>query len=159
MIQLSHPHMTTRKIIALTIWTFVVKVMSLLFNMLSMFVIVFPPRSKNLLISWHIQLSVRLWTQARGLQNPCSQSLSYWWRPRVNPRRGICDRKEKQRKGEGDVHKNDKGKSPTHNWASKNDKIWVCLNTSGKHFPVVWKFGWKSNQYREKLSKQIQINY
>ena len=49
-VQLSHPHMTTRKTIALTIWTFVSKVMSLIFNMLSRFVIAFLPRSKCLLI-------------------------------------------------------------------------------------------------------------
>ena len=52
MVQLSHPYMTTGKTIALTIWTFVGKVMSLHFNMLSMFVIAFLPRSKRLLISW-----------------------------------------------------------------------------------------------------------
>ena len=51
-VQLSHPHMTTGKTIALTRWTFVGKVMSLLFNMLSRLVITFPPRSKSLLISW-----------------------------------------------------------------------------------------------------------
>ena len=51
-VQLSHPYMTTGKAIALTIWTFVGKVMSLLFNTLSRFVIVFLPRSKCLLISW-----------------------------------------------------------------------------------------------------------
>ena len=51
-VQLSHPHMTTRKTIALTRQTFVDKVMSLLFNMLSMLVITFLPRSKHLLISW-----------------------------------------------------------------------------------------------------------
>ena len=50
--QLSHPYMTTRKTIALTRWTFDDKVMSLLFNMLSRFVIAFLPRSKYLLISW-----------------------------------------------------------------------------------------------------------
>ena len=50
--QLSHPYMTTQKTIALTRWTFVDKVMSLLFNMLSMLVIAFLPRSKCLLISW-----------------------------------------------------------------------------------------------------------
>ena len=50
-VQLSHPHMTTRKTIALTRWTFVGKVMSLLFNRLSRLVIVFFPRSKCLLIS------------------------------------------------------------------------------------------------------------
>ena len=49
-VQLSHPHMTTGKTIALTRWTFVGKVMSLLFNMLSRLVIAFLPRSKCLLI-------------------------------------------------------------------------------------------------------------
>ena len=51
-VQLSHPYMTTRKTIALTRRTFVGKVMSLLFNMLSRLVITFLPRSKRLLISW-----------------------------------------------------------------------------------------------------------
>src|SRR5574340_1095952 len=50
-VQLSHPYMTTGKIMALTRWTFVDKVMSLLFNMLSSLVITFLPRSKRLLIS------------------------------------------------------------------------------------------------------------
>ena len=52
MVQLSHPYMTTGKTISWTIWTFVGKVMSLLFNILSRFVIGFLPRSKHLLISW-----------------------------------------------------------------------------------------------------------
>ena len=52
MVQLSHPYMTTGKTIALTIWTVVGKLMSLLFNMLSRFVTAFVPRSKRLLISW-----------------------------------------------------------------------------------------------------------
>ena len=51
-VQLSHPYMTTRKTIALARQTFVDKVMSLLFNMLSRLVITFLPRSKRLLISW-----------------------------------------------------------------------------------------------------------
>jgi len=51
-VQLSHPYMTTGKATALTRWTFVGKVMSLLFNMLSRLVIAFLPRSKRLLISW-----------------------------------------------------------------------------------------------------------
>ena len=51
-VQLSHPYMTTGKTIALTRRTFVGKVMSLLFNMLSRLVITFLPRSKRLLISW-----------------------------------------------------------------------------------------------------------
>ena len=52
MVQLSHSYVTTGKTIALSIWTFVVKVMSLLLNTLSRFVIAFLPRSKCLLISW-----------------------------------------------------------------------------------------------------------
>ena len=51
-VQLSHPYMTTGKTIALTRWTFVGKIMSLLFNMLSRLVITFLPRSKRFLISW-----------------------------------------------------------------------------------------------------------
>ena len=57
-LQLSHPYMTTGKTIAVTRWTFVGKVVSLLFNMLSRFVIAFIPRSKCLLMSWlhyHLQ--------------------------------------------------------------------------------------------------------
>ena len=60
-VQLSHPYMTTGKTIALTRWTFVGKVMSLLFNMLSRLIITFLPRSKYLLISW--------------LQSPCAVPL------------------------------------------------------------------------------------
>ena len=52
MVQLLHPYMPTGKTIALTRWTFVGKVISLLFNMLSSLVIAFLPRSKRLLISW-----------------------------------------------------------------------------------------------------------
>ena len=52
MVPLSHPYRTTGKTIALTRWTFAGKVMSLLFNMLSRFVIALLPRSKHLLISW-----------------------------------------------------------------------------------------------------------
>ena len=51
-VQLSHPYMTTGKTVAFTRHTFVGKVMSLLFNMLSMLVITFLPRNKRLLISW-----------------------------------------------------------------------------------------------------------
>ena len=57
-VQLSHPYMTTGKTIALTRWTFVGKVMFLLFNMLSRLVITFLPRSKHLLISWLKSLSM-----------------------------------------------------------------------------------------------------
>ena len=52
MVQLSQPYMTTGKTIDLTIWTFVGRVMSLLYNTLSRFVIAFLPRSKHLLILW-----------------------------------------------------------------------------------------------------------
>ena len=62
-VQLSHPYMTTGKTIALTRWTFVDKVMSLLFNMLSRLVITFLPRSKCLLISC------------------CNHHLQWFWSP------------------------------------------------------------------------------
>ena len=52
MVQLSQPYMTTEKTITLTIWTFVSRVMSLLFNTPSRFVLAFLPRNKHLLISW-----------------------------------------------------------------------------------------------------------
>ena len=60
-VQLSHPYMTAGKTITLTRWTFVGNIMSLLFNMLSRFVIAFLPRSKHLLIS--------------GLQSPSAMIL------------------------------------------------------------------------------------
>ena len=61
MVQLSHPYMTTGKTIVLTRQTFVSKVMSLIFNILSRFIIAFLPRGKHLLISW--------------LQSPCTVIL------------------------------------------------------------------------------------
>ena len=61
-VQLSHPHMTTGKTIALTRWTFGGKVMSLLFNMLSGLVTAFLPRSKCLLISWLQSPSAVIWS-------------------------------------------------------------------------------------------------
>ena len=62
-VQLSHPYMTTGKTIALTRWTFVGKVLSLLFSMLSGLVIAFLPRSKRLLISW-------LWSPSAVILEP-----------------------------------------------------------------------------------------
>ena len=56
MVQLSHPYMITGKTIALTLWAFVIKAMSLLFIMLSRFVMAFLPRSRCLLISWLVQI-------------------------------------------------------------------------------------------------------
>ena len=60
---ISHPYMTTGKTLALARWTFVGKVMSLLFNMLSRFVIAFLPRSKSLVISW-------LWSPSAVILEP-----------------------------------------------------------------------------------------
>ena len=60
MVQLLHPYITIGKAIALTIWTFVSKVMSLLFNILTRFVIVFLSRSKYLLISWLLSSSAMI---------------------------------------------------------------------------------------------------
>ena len=61
-VQISHPYLTTGKTVALTRRTFVGKVMSLLFNMLSKLVIIFLPRSKRLLISWLQSLSALFWS-------------------------------------------------------------------------------------------------
>ena len=69
-VQLSHPYMTIAKTIVLTRWTFVDKVMSLLFNMLSRLVITLLPRSKHLLISWHHHLYM-LPFMKRGTKNAC----------------------------------------------------------------------------------------
>ena len=66
-VQLSHPYTTTGKTIALTRWTFVGKVMFLLFNMLSRLVIAFLPRSKHLLISWLQSPSAVIWEPKRIL--------------------------------------------------------------------------------------------
>ena len=77
-VQLSHPYMTIGKTIALTRWTFVDEVMSLLFNMLSRLVITFLPRSKCLLISW-------LWSLSREKTEHLSggyREIEYvtgWW--------------------------------------------------------------------------------
>ena len=65
-IQLSHPYMTTGETIALTKQTFIGKVMSLLFNMLSRLVITFLPRNKRLLISWLQPPSAERYQMGRG---------------------------------------------------------------------------------------------
>ena len=74
MVQLSHLYMTTGKITALTRWTFVGKVMSLLFNMLSMSVIAFLPRSKHLLISWLQSPSALIFEQGKKKKRCFSSS-------------------------------------------------------------------------------------
>ena len=74
-VQLSHAYMTTGKSIALTRWTFVGKVMSLLFNMLSVLVITFLPRSKRLLISWlHSPSAVIL--EPKKIKSPTVSTVS-----------------------------------------------------------------------------------
>ena len=84
-VQLSHPYMTTVKTIALTGWTFVGKVMSLLFNMLSRLVMTFLPRSKCLLISW-LQISFvhTLHGKQRWLR---AGSLGMWLPAEISPGR------------------------------------------------------------------------
>ena len=77
---LSHPYMTTGKTIALTRWTFVDKVMSLLFNMLSRLVITFLPRTKCLLISWLQSPSAVIWELRKvksDTVSTVSQSICY----------------------------------------------------------------------------------
>ena len=70
MVQILHPYITTGKNIALTRWTFVGKAMSVLFNILSRFVIAYLPRSKHLLISW-------LRSASEGFWSPKSLSVSF----------------------------------------------------------------------------------
>ena len=74
-VQLSHPYMTTGKTIALPRWAFVDKVMSLLFNMLSMLVIIYLPRSKPLLISW-LQLPSAVILEPRKIKSATVPTVS-----------------------------------------------------------------------------------
>ena len=74
-VQFSHPYMTTGKTIALTRWTFVGKVMFLLFNMLSMLVIAFLPRSKRLLISCMQSPSAVIFSSVQFSRSVVSDSL------------------------------------------------------------------------------------
>ena len=81
--QLSHPCMTTEKTVALTRWTFVGKVMSLLFNMLSRWVITFLPRSKCLLISW-LQSSSAMILEPKTIKSATVSLFNHlsamkWW--------------------------------------------------------------------------------
>ena len=76
-VHLSHPYLTTGKTIALTRWTFVGKVMSLLFNMLSKFVIAFLPRSKCLLISW-LQSPSAVVLEPKKIKDTCSLKEKLW---------------------------------------------------------------------------------
>ena len=77
MVQPSHPYMTTGKTIVLTLWTFVGIVMSLLFNMLSIFVIAFLPRSKSLLISWLQSLSTVI-LKPKKIKSHCFHSSPFY---------------------------------------------------------------------------------
>ena len=76
-VQLSHPYMTTGKTIALTRWTSVGKVMSLLFNVLSRFVITFLPRSKHLLISW-LQSPSAVILEPRKIKSATVSTVSHY---------------------------------------------------------------------------------
>ena len=76
-VQLSHSYMTTGKTIALTRWTFVDKVMSLLFNMLSQLVITFLPRSKHHLISW-LQSPSAVILEPRKIVSHCFHCFSIY---------------------------------------------------------------------------------
>ena len=97
-VQLSHPYMTTGKTIALTRQTFVGKVISLLFNMLSRLVITFLPRSKRLLISW-LQSPSAVILEPKKKKNltlfplflhfPCLPSGPCSMTPRRTVRRGV----------------------------------------------------------------------
>jgi len=75
MVQFTHSYMTTRKNIALIIWTFVGKMISLLFNMLSRFVIAFLSRNKHLLISW-LQLPSAVILEAKKIKSVTVSTVS-----------------------------------------------------------------------------------
>ena len=79
-VQLSHPYITTGKNIALTRWTFVGKVMSLLFNMLSRLVIAFLPKSKCLLILW-LQSPSAVILEPKKIKSDtiCHLFVMKWW--------------------------------------------------------------------------------
>ena len=77
-VQLSHPYTTTGKTIALTMWTFVHKVMSLLFHMLSRYVIAFLPRSKHLCIPW-LQSPSAVTLEHQKIKSVIVSSVSSWW--------------------------------------------------------------------------------
>ena len=84
-VQLSHPYMTTGKTITLTIQTFVGKVMSLLFNMLSRLVITFLPRSKHLLISW-LQSPSAVIVEPQKIKSDTVSTVSpYIWHEVIGP--------------------------------------------------------------------------
>ena len=83
MVWLSHPYMTTGKTIALSTWTFVSKVMSLLFITLSRFVMAFLPRSKHLLISW-LQWPSNMILEPKKIKSITASTFSLlfamkWW--------------------------------------------------------------------------------
>ena len=75
MVQLSHPYLTTGKTIALTRWTFVGKVMSLLFNMLSRLAIIFLPKNKRLLIS-RLQSQSAVILEPKNIKSPTVSVVS-----------------------------------------------------------------------------------
>ena len=76
MVQLSHPYMTTGKTIALTVQSFLGKVMPLLFNLLSRFVIAFLPWSKHHLISW-LQSPSTVTLQPRKIKSDTASTFSF----------------------------------------------------------------------------------
>ena len=84
MVQISHPYVTTGKTIALTRWAFVGKVMSLLFNMLSRFLIAFFPRSKHLLISW-LQSPTAVILEPKKIKSVTVSTVSPSSSPSVSP--------------------------------------------------------------------------
>ena len=78
MVQLSHPYMTTGKTIALTMWTFIGKVMSLLLSTLFRFLVAFLPRSRHLLLSWLQSLSTMILEPKKIKSVTTSNTLATW---------------------------------------------------------------------------------
>ena len=115
-VQLSHPYMTTGKTIAWTRRTFVGKIMSLLFNMLSRLVITFLPRSKRLLISW-VQSPSAVILEPRKIKSATVSTVS----PPMTGRPGVLRFMESQRVGHDWVTE----LNWWHNWQMVRDSTWI----------------------------------
>ena len=111
MVQPSHPYITTGKTTALTIRTLIDKVMSMFFNTLSKFVIVFLPRNKYLLISWLHEKDA--WERCKHQQERCHQVTNIMWR-----------RARKKREAQGPQY-----------FASKLKYLFLF------HWKKIWNFG------------------
>ena len=129
MVQLSHPYMTTGKTIALTMWTFVGRVMSLLLSMLFRFLLAFLPRSRHLLLSWLQSLSTMILEPKKIKSVTTSNTLATWCKELTHWKTRWCWERLKAG-GEGDNRRWDGWKASSVQWT------WVWVS-SGRW----WKTG------------------